>query len=143
MNNTHMMAKGKSSENEPESIRGDNDQSHVKIQCNDNNSQNKKQDAEQDAELLKQANTRSNRRVSNNGGTGLTLKQKKENHIMSENRRRAQIRSTFDRLVELVPQLDASESRSELAILAKTSNYIEHLRSENKRLEKIQKERGL
>lgn len=83
------------------------------------------------------------RRKSNSGGSGLTIEQKKENHIMSENRRRAQIRSTFDKLVEIVPQLQESESRSELAVLTKTSNYIEHLRSEYERLQIIRKERGL
>lgn len=75
--------------------------------------------------------------------TSLTLEQKKENHIMSENRRRALIRASFDDLVKHVPQLDESESRSEYAILVKTTNYIEHLRSENKRLEKLRLERNL
>jgi heteromeric Ino2p/Ino4p transcription factor len=49
------------------------------------------------------------------------------------------IRSSFDRLVELVPDLDESESRSELAILDKTSKYIEELRAENDRLEQLRK----
>lgn len=69
----------------------------------------------------------------------LTLEQKKINHIESENRRRAMIRSSFDRLVELVPDLDASENRSELVILDKTSKYIEQLRAENERLEELRK----
>jgi heteromeric Ino2p/Ino4p transcription factor len=71
--------------------------------------------------------------------SGLTSEQKKLNHIESENRRRAMIRSSFDRLVELVPDLDESESRSELAILDKTSKYIEELRAENDRLEQLRK----
>lgn len=75
--------------------------------------------------------------------SSLTLEQKKENHIMSENRRRALIRASFDDLVKHVPQLDESESRSEYAILIKTTNYIEHLRSENERLEKLRLERNL
>lgn len=74
---------------------------------------------------------------------GLSLEQKKENHILSENRRRALIRSSFDRLVELVPQLETSENRSEYAVLTKTSRYIEHLRAENERLQRIKEERGL
>lgn len=81
-----------------------------------------------------------------NGTSGmpsLTLKQKKENHIMSENRRRALIRASFDDLVKQVPQLDESESRSEYSILVKTTNYIEHLRNENERLEKLKSERNL
>lgn len=75
--------------------------------------------------------------------SGLTLEQKKTNHIMSENRRRNQIRSSFDRLVQLVPQLDDKESRSEYAILTKTAKYIVQLREENERLEKLKTDRGL
>lgn len=76
-------------------------------------------------------------------GSGLTLEQKKTNHIQSENRRRNQIRSSFDRLVELVPQLDTTESRSEYAILTKTANYIVQLRKENERLEQLKRDRAL
>lgn len=75
--------------------------------------------------------------------SGLTLEQKKTNHIMSENRRRNQIRSSFDRLVELVPQLDSTESRSEYAILTKTANYIVQLRKENERLEQLKQDQAL
>lgn len=75
--------------------------------------------------------------------SSLTLEQKRENHIMSENRRRALIRESFDDLVQHVPQLDESESRSEYAILLKTTNYIEHLRHENERLEKLKLDKGL
>lgn len=69
----------------------------------------------------------------------LTPEQRKENHINSENRRRAQIRSCFDELVKIVPDIDSTENRSELAILTKTANYIERLRSENAQLEKLRK----
>lgn len=94
-------------------------------------------------------NVPKNRRTSSAGSstngatTGLTLEQKKTNHIMSENRRRNQIRSSFDRLVQLVPQLEESESRSEYAVLQKTADYIIQLRQENERLENLKHQRGL
>lgn len=119
------------------SYENDINQVHVKVENNvitPNNNHNSDDDENQN-------NTK--RRKSNSGGSGLTLEQKKENHILSENRRRAQIRSTFDKLVKIVPQLQESESRSELAVLTKTSNYIEHLRSEYERLQTIRKQRGL
>lgn len=53
----------------------------------------------------------------------LSLEQKKLHHIQSEHKRREQIRSTFDTLVDLVPNLEVKENRSELAILVK-SKYI-------------------
>lgn len=64
----------------------------------------------------------------------LTEEQKKLHHIQSEHRRRQQIRATFDRLVEIVPDLEAREKRSELTVITKTSNYIAKLRAENEML---------
>ncbi|KAG7697849.1 hypothetical protein KL930_000096 [Ogataea haglerorum] len=73
----------------------------------------------------------------------LSEEEKKQHHIRSENKRREQIRSTFDSLVKVVPDLTESENRSEYAVLSKTSNYIRQLRGDNQRLLQIAKERGI
>lgn len=54
----------------------------------------------------------------------LTEEQKKQNHVLSENKRRNQLRSTYDRLVDLVPDLEPKENRSELAILTKCKSLF-------------------
>ncbi|CAL9734754.1 protein Ino4p [Monosporozyma servazzii] len=56
------------------------------------------------------------------------------NHVSSEKRRREMIRSTYDDLVEMVPGLEATESRSELIIYLKTMAYLKWLYAKNKRL---------
>lgn len=71
---------------------------------------------------------------SNSSKSGLSLEEKKNNHIASENRRREQIRNAFDKLVDIVPELESHESRSELAVLQKTTAYLERLRQENEEL---------
>ncbi|GMM43536.1 Ino4 protein [Pichia kluyveri] len=73
----------------------------------------------------------------------LSEEQKKSNHIRSENRRRELIRSTFDKLVELVPDLEPKEGRSELIVLNKTSDFIKLLREENIRLRRLKDQKGL
>ncbi|EED21349.1 conserved hypothetical protein [Talaromyces stipitatus ATCC 10500] len=49
----------------------------------------------------------------------LTEQEKKNNHIASEQKRRAAIREGFDRLTELVPGLEG-QGRSESVVLKKT-----------------------
>ncbi|KAI1914097.1 hypothetical protein LOZ53_001774 [Ophidiomyces ophidiicola] len=53
----------------------------------------------------------------------LTEQEKKNNHIASEQKRRAAIREGFDRLTELVPGL-AGQGRSEGMVLRKTVDFI-------------------
>ncbi|GIK04838.1 hypothetical protein Aspvir_008935 [Aspergillus viridinutans] len=56
----------------------------------------------------------------------LTEQEKKNNHIASEQKRRAAIREGFDRLTELVPGLEG-QGRSESIVLRKTVDFI-HLK---------------
>lgn len=53
----------------------------------------------------------------------LTEQEKKNNHIASEQKRRAAIREGFDRLTELVPGLEG-QGRSESIVLRKTVDFI-------------------
>lgn len=53
----------------------------------------------------------------------LTEQEKKNNHIASEQKRRAAIREGFDRLTELVPGLEG-QGRSESVVLRKTVEFI-------------------
>lgn len=118
----------------------DTSSNHVKIAPNkDNNKEHDLEDHNSVVEGTSDENSNKRRPLV----TGLSLEQKKTNHILSENRRRAQIRSSFDKLVELVPQLDSNESRSEYAVLSKTADYISYLREENARLEELRISRGL
>ncbi|KAG0674228.1 hypothetical protein C6P40_000341 [Pichia californica] len=95
--------------------------------------------------LINEKNSKINKDLNPKKGSVsfLTDEQKKANHILSETRRRNLIRSTYDKLVELVPQLDTSEKRAEHAVMTKTAAYIIELRQENERLEKLKLERGL
>ncbi|CAG8537705.1 3924_t:CDS:2 [Ambispora gerdemannii] len=69
---------------------------------------------------------------SNRGGRGkkghelLTEAEKKANHIASEQKRRQNIRSGFDQLVDIVPTLSQCH-RSEALILQKSVEYIQQL----------------
>lgn len=53
----------------------------------------------------------------------LTEQEKKNNHIASEQKRRAAIREGFDRLTELVPGLEG-QGRSESVVLKKTVEFM-------------------
>ncbi|MCJ1373986.1 hypothetical protein MMC20_005216 [Loxospora ochrophaea] len=59
---------------------------------------------------------------SNADKARLTEQEKKNNHIASEQKRRAAIREGFDRLTELVPGLEG-QGRSEGLVLARTVEY--------------------
>ncbi|ODV63018.1 Ino4p ASCRUDRAFT_28586, partial [Ascoidea rubescens DSM 1968] len=61
----------------------------------------------------------------------LTEEQKKAHHIASEQKRRQAIRSAFDRIVNLVPNLSVEESRTEVAVLTKSANYLKDLYDQN------------
>lgn len=67
----------------------------------------------------------------------------KAHHIASEQKRRGNIRSEFDKIVKLTPSLSDQESRSELTILNKSANYIEQLRVENAKLVELCKQQGI
>ncbi|KAI9752030.1 MAG: hypothetical protein M1815_000803 [Lichina confinis] len=59
---------------------------------------------------------------SENDKPRLTDREKKTNHISSEQKRRASIRGGFDRLTELVPGI-RGQARSEAVVLAKTVEF--------------------
>lgn len=66
----------------------------------------------------------------------LTDQQIRINHVSSEKKRREAIRSIYDELVGLVPDLQPTERRSELIIYIKTTAYLKWLYAKNKRLRK-------
>lgn len=68
---------------------------------------------------------------------------KQAHHIASEQKRRENIRSEFDRIVELTPTLTSLENRSELNILTKSADYIDKLKDENQKLIAQCKARGI
>ncbi|KAL4913507.1 Maf-like protein-domain-containing protein [Aspergillus aurantiobrunneus] len=61
----------------------------------------------------------------------LTEQEKKNNHIASEQKRRAAIREGFDRLTQLVPGLEG-QGRSESIVLKKTVDFI-HLQIQERK----------
>ncbi|KAF3481203.1 helix-loop-helix DNA-binding domain-containing protein [Arthroderma uncinatum] len=61
----------------------------------------------------------------------LSEQEKKNNHIASEQKRRAAIREGFDRLTELVPGL-AGQGRSEGMVLRKTVDFM-HLKLQERK----------
>jgi heteromeric Ino2p/Ino4p transcription factor len=63
----------------------------------------------------------------------LTEQEKKNNHIASEQKRRAAIREGFDRLTELVPGLEG-QGRSESVVLKKTVEFMRMKLQERKDL---------
>ncbi|KLJ06713.1 hypothetical protein EMPG_17804 [Blastomyces silverae] len=72
----------------------------------------------------------------------LTEQEKKNNHIASEQKRRAAIREGFDRLTELVPGLEG-QGRSEGVVLRKTVDFMQMKLQERRELvEEIEKRGG-
>ncbi|OKL64687.1 hypothetical protein UA08_01056 [Talaromyces atroroseus] len=63
----------------------------------------------------------------------LTDQEKKNNHIASEQKRRAAIREGFDRLTELVPGLEG-QGRSESVVLKKTVDFLRSQLEERRKL---------
>ncbi|KAL2258373.1 hypothetical protein VTK26DRAFT_8339 [Humicola hyalothermophila] len=72
----------------------------------------------------------------------LTEKEKKANHIASEQKRRQAIREGFDRLTELVPGLQG-QARSEGIVLHGTVGYIRKLMSERRAMIEALEARGV
>lgn len=60
----------------------------------------------------------------------LSNAEKKHHHNLSEQKRREQLRQTYDKLVDLVPSLSDTENRSELIIMNKSVEYVMELRRE-------------
>lgn len=83
----------------------------------------------QNAEHSRDSVSSNNETPGLGGGDGnldkprLTEQEKKNNHIASEQKRRAAIREGFDRLTELVPGLEG-QGRSESVVLKKTVDYL-------------------
>ncbi|KAK4131939.1 hypothetical protein BT67DRAFT_444356 [Trichocladium antarcticum] len=71
----------------------------------------------------------------------LTEKEKKANHIASEQKRRQAIREGFDRLTELVPGL-AGQARSEGIVLNGTVEYIRKVMLERRAMIEALEARG-
>ncbi|MCJ1383526.1 hypothetical protein MMC17_006640 [Xylographa soralifera] len=75
------------------------------------------------------------------GKPRLTEEEKKQNHIASEQKRRAAIRAQFDRLAELTPGM-AGLGRSEGVVLSKVVEFAREQVEERKRLIAEIEERG-
>lgn len=73
----------------------------------------------------------------------LSEDEKKAHHIASEQKRRENIRSEFDNIVSLTPTLNVTENRSELNILTKSADYIDHLKEENAKLVDLCRKNGI
>lgn len=73
----------------------------------------------------------------------LTDEQRKAHHIASEQKRRENIRSEFDKIVTLTPTLNELENRSELNILSKSADYIDLLKEENANLIELCRQKGI
>ncbi|CAK7212046.1 hypothetical protein SBRCBS47491_001332 [Sporothrix bragantina] len=63
----------------------------------------------------------------------LTEREKKQNHIASEQKRRQAIREGFDRMTELVPGLEG-QGRSEGLVLQRTVEFMKKAIEERERL---------
>lgn len=64
----------------------------------------------------------------------LTKEEVRRNHVSSEKKRRELVRTTYDELVKMIPDLQPSENRSEMVIYLKTINHLNWLYGNNKRL---------
>ncbi|QLQ79868.1 hypothetical protein HG537_0C05170 [Torulaspora globosa] len=67
----------------------------------------------------------------------LSSDQVRKNHVVSEQRRRELVRTVYDDLVEIVPDLEPSERRSEILIYLKTINHLKWLYRRNSYLRKL------
>ncbi|GAV52299.1 hypothetical protein ZYGR_0AG02900 [Zygosaccharomyces rouxii] len=76
----------------------------------------------------------------------LSKEEVRQNHVSSEKKRRELVRTIYDELVRMIPDLQPSENRSEMVIYLKTINHLNWLYRNNKRLcgqlEKKYKELG-
>ncbi|CAR26319.1 hypothetical protein ZYGR_0H01280 [Zygosaccharomyces rouxii] len=76
----------------------------------------------------------------------LSKEEVRQNHVSSEKKRRELVRTIYDELVKMIPDLQPTENRSEMVIYLKTINHLNWLYRNNKRLcaqlEKKYKELG-
>lgn len=70
-------------------------------------------------------------------GELLSKEERKANHIACEKKRREAIRNEYSKIVELVPGLDMTHSRSEALVLEKTVDYLHLVLSENRALQAL------
>ena len=80
-----------------------------------------------------EGNTRSESANADKEKPRLTEQEKKNNHIASEQKRRAAIREGFDRLTELVPGLEG-QGRSESVVLKNTVEFMRQKLQERREL---------
>lgn len=66
----------------------------------------------------------------------LSKEEVRQNHVSSEKKRRELVRTIYDDLVRMIPDLQPSENRSEMVIYMKTINHLNWLYRHNKRLRK-------
>lgn len=71
----------------------------------------------------------------------LTEQQKKQNHIVSEQKRREAIRRGFDRLAEIVPGMEG-QGRSEAVVLQAAVEYLREQLAKKEQIKKIARSRG-
>lgn len=64
----------------------------------------------------------------------LSKEEVRKNHVSSEKKRREMVRKIYDDLVNVIPDLQPSENRSELVIYLKTINHLSWLYRSNLRL---------
>ncbi|KAK1828237.1 MLX-interacting [Podospora conica] len=72
----------------------------------------------------------------------LTEEEKKRRHILSEQKRRGNIRQSFDRLTTIVPDTEG-RGRSEMFVLNKTDGYLRDQLLKRKALIEKLEERGI
>ncbi|KAI7540900.1 hypothetical protein KC316_g15473, partial [Hortaea werneckii] len=72
----------------------------------------------------------------------LTEAQKKQNHIISEQKRREAIRKGFDRLSQIVPGM-GGQGRSEAMVLSATVEYMKVQIKRKEELRKLAAEKGM
>lgn len=68
--------------------------------------------------------------------------QKKQNHIVSEQKRREAIRRGFDRLAEIVPGM-SGQGRSEAVVLQATVEYLKQQLARKEELRQVALRRGM
>ncbi|AQZ09354.1 INO4 (YOL108C) [Zygosaccharomyces parabailii] len=64
----------------------------------------------------------------------LSKEEVRKNHVSSEKKRREMVRTIYDDLVNVIPDLQPSENRSEMVIYLKTINHLNWLYRSNMRL---------
>lgn len=122
-------------------VKNNNDHSiHNSMQLNDEDVNTRRQRDENEEPLRKKRKPRA-KKINK-----LSKEEVRQNHVSSEKKRRELVRTIYDELVKMIPDLQPSENRSEMVIYLKTINHLNWLYRTNKRLcnqlEKKYKELG-